>query len=163
MKYEIEIDGQLRQLELTEEGQQIQAVIDGRAYQATVLMPEANVYMLLMGNKVYELSVEQTGSDMQIKWADQRFTAQLVDHRKGNHKKEAKLTGTQKITAPMPGRVVQLLKQVGDSVAAGEGVVVVEAMKMQNALSSPKAGIVAAIKVTEGQVVVAGAVLAIIE
>jgi biotin carboxyl carrier protein len=63
----------------------------------------------------------------------------------------------------MPGKVVRLLCAVGDEVAANQGVLVVEAMKMQNEVQSPKAGRVIEIRVREGQTVNAGEVLAVVE
>lgn len=71
--------------------------------------------------------------------------------------------GPQPVRAPMPGKVIKLLVKSGDQVAARQSVVVVEAMKMENELRSPKAGTVAAINVTEGTLVEAGTVLAVIE
>ena len=65
--------------------------------------------------------------------------------------------------APMPGKVVRLLCAAGDQVTAGQGVAVVEAMKMQNEVQSPKAGQVLELRVREGQTVNAGEVLAVIE
>ena len=63
----------------------------------------------------------------------------------------------------MPGKVVRVLLNAGDEVAARQGVLVVEAMKMQNEVQSPKAGKISEIKVSEGQTVNAGDVLAVIE
>jgi biotin carboxyl carrier protein len=71
--------------------------------------------------------------------------------------------GRASINSPMPGKVVRILVQVGDEVEAGQGIVVVEAMKMQNELKSPQAGRVAEIRVAENDSVAAGAVLALIE
>ena len=71
--------------------------------------------------------------------------------------------GEQAVTAPMPGRVVRVLVAAGDEVAARQGVVVVEAMKMENELRSPKAGRVKEISVAPGASVEAGRVLLIIE
>jgi biotin carboxyl carrier protein len=65
--------------------------------------------------------------------------------------------------APMPGKVVRFLVAVNSHVEAGQGVVVVEAMKMQNEIKSPKKGIVLKFSVTEGSAVNAGDVLAIVE
>ena len=65
--------------------------------------------------------------------------------------------------APMPGRVVRVLVSPGDAVAARQGVVVVEAMKMENELRSPKAGTVRDVSVTPGTSVEAGRVLVVIE
>jgi biotin carboxyl carrier protein len=67
------------------------------------------------------------------------------------------------ITAPMPGRVVRVLVAAGDEVAAGQGIIVVEAMKMENELRSPKAGTVKNVSVAPGASVDAGKVLVVIE
>jgi biotin carboxyl carrier protein len=75
----------------------------------------------------------------------------------------AAASGQVKLLAPMPGKVVCVLLSAGDEVAARQGVLVVEAMKMQNEVQSPKAGKIAEIKISEGQTVNAGDVLAVIE
>jgi len=66
------------------------------------------------------------------------------------------------VIAPMPGKVVRVLVRAGEAVEAGKGVVVVEAMKMQNEVRSPKSGKVERLLVSEGQTVAAGEVLAIV-
>ena len=71
--------------------------------------------------------------------------------------------GPQRLTAPMPGKVVKVLVAPGDAVEAGQGLIVVEAMKMENELRAVKAGRVASVSVSEGQSVDAGAVLAVVE
>jgi biotin carboxyl carrier protein len=71
--------------------------------------------------------------------------------------------GEQAVSAPMPGRVVRVLVGPGDEVTARQGVVVVEAMKMENELRSPKAGRVRDVTVTPGMSVEAGRVLVVIE
>ena len=71
----------------------------------------------------------------------------------------AEAQGRQRLTAPMPGKVVRLLVAAGDAVEAGQGIVVVEAMKMQNEVRSPKSGTVEALLVTEGEAVDAGETL----
>ena len=81
---------------------------------------------------------------------------------KGNAE-EVAAGGPQRITAPMPGRVVSVLVAKGDMVEAGAGIVIVEAMKMQNEMKSARAGKVVSIRVKEGATVGAGEVLATIE
>lgn len=71
--------------------------------------------------------------------------------------------GSARIVAPMPGKIVRVLAAKGSEVEAGAGIVVVEAMKMQNEMKSPKAGIVVAINVEVGATVNGGDVLAVIE
>jgi len=72
-------------------------------------------------------------------------------------------SGPQSITAPMPGRVVHVLVEPGQEVAAGEGLIVVEAMKMQNEMKAPRAGRVASVRAEEGATVSAGDILVVIE
>ncbi len=73
------------------------------------------------------------------------------------------ITGPKKLTAPMPGKVVRILVSEGAEIEAGAGILVVEAMKMQNEVKSPKKGIVQKITVREGAAVNSGDVLAIVE
>ena len=95
----------------------------------------------------------------------QRIPVTLQDPKRLRHGAgaEGQAGGRATLTSPMPGKVVRLLAAVGDEVAEGQGVLVVEAMKMQNEVQAPKAGKVAAISVSEGQTVNAGESLAIIE
>ncbi len=71
--------------------------------------------------------------------------------------------GGNQLLAPMPGKVVRFLVQEGDEVAAKQGVVIVEAMKMENEITAPRAGRVAAVRVSEGASVDAGTVLVVID
>lgn len=165
MKQEIEILDKTLSIDWEQNSSTIKATIDGNSYELTLTSPQANVYTVLLNNKVYELAIEQnqaTASNL-VKVAGQAITTKVVDRRQRGRKTDNAASGTQIISAPMPGRVVQVLKNEGDEVKSGEGVVVVEAMKMQNELSSPKAGHVLAIKVKAGQTVSAGETLAIIE
>ncbi len=88
-----------------------------------------------------------------------------VDGRRGGRGRAGQVatTGVQRINAPMPGRVVRVLVKSGDEVAARQGLVVVEAMKMENELASPRAGRVREVAVTEGQSVEAGRLLVVVE
>ncbi len=74
----------------------------------------------------------------------------------------SEVEGRQQVTAPMPGKVIRILVQAGDRVEAGQGLLVVEAMKMQNEIRSPKSGIMERLHVKEGQPVNAGEVLCIV-
>ena len=71
--------------------------------------------------------------------------------------------GEQRVLAPMPGRIVRVLVAPGDEVVARQGLIVIEAMKMENELASPKAGRVKEVSVTEGTSVEAGRLLVIVE
>jgi len=95
-----------------------------------------------------------------------RTVAATVNARRGGHVARDggdHAAGAQTVVAPMPGRVVRVLVEPGDEVAARQGVVVVEAMKMENELRSPKAGRVKDVQVTAGASVEAGRVLIVVE
>jgi biotin carboxyl carrier protein len=91
--------------------------------------------------------------------------AAQVDGRRGDRgaRGAASAQGEQRVLAPMPGRVVRVLVKPGDEVALRQGLVVVEAMKMENELGSPKAGRVKQVEVAEGVSVEAGRLLVVIE
>jgi len=96
---------------------------------------------------------------------DELHTFELLDDRRHRmHRAGGKfsLEGPQRIDAPMPGKIVRVLVKQGDTVAEGQGLVVVEAMKMENELKSPKAGVVRELLAQEGQPVEAGAKLVVV-
>jgi len=164
MRYEAEIDGKMVTLELEQADGRIQARIGDRAYQASVVQPEPGVYTILIDSQVYDARVwsSSTGA-LRVQLRDRLFSVEIIDrkHRKalGEHGAE----GRQNLVAPMPGKVIRVLVAQGDEVAVGQGVVVVEAMKMQNEIKSPKAGIVVEVRVTAGATVNANQVLAVVE
>jgi biotin carboxyl carrier protein len=87
-----------------------------------------------------------------------------VDPRSWSGRRHAgsEAEGRQQIVAPMPGKIVRVLVIAGDRVEAGQGLLVVEAMKMQNEIRSPKSGTVESVQVEEGQAVNAGEVLCVV-
>src|SRR5262245_13273881 len=89
-------------------------------------------------------------------------TVRFLDEARGSHGTAA-TEGVREIVAPMPGRIVKVLVKPGDSVAAHQGLVVVEAMKMENELRAPRSGTVASVRVTEGMSVEANAVLVVVD
>jgi biotin carboxyl carrier protein len=115
-------------------------LIDGRSYQATVLAPGT------------------------IQVNDRIFSVEIFDPRELRARSSTGASeGRQNILAPMPGKVVRLLIAAGDTVEAGQGLIVVEAMKMQNEMKSPKAGVVVEVKTASGATVSAGEILIVIE
>src|ERR1700726_648848 len=97
--------------------------------------------------------------------AHQESAAEGVDPRAWRARRHGALEaeGRQQILAPMPGKIIRVLVQTGEKVQAGQGLLVVEAMKMQNEIRSPKSGSVGRLLVKEGQPVNAGEVLAWID
>ena len=121
---------------------------------------EPGVYSVITGLKSWELHV--AGNEVTI--AGHRFLVEIDDPRQWKRSRHAAdAHGRASIAAAMPGKIVRILVGVGDEVVAGQGILVVEAMKMQNELKAPRDGQVTAIEVKENDSVNAGAILATIE
>jgi biotin carboxyl carrier protein len=164
MKYEAEIDGQNLSLELEERDGRLSVVMEGRLYEVEVVRPEAGVYQLFVGDRVYEARVSSVdGEALKINLRGRLFTANIIDRKHRRPGADAGDESQKLLVAPMPGKVVRLLLNPGDEVSAGQGVVIVEAMKMQNEIKSPKAGRLLEVRVGEGDTVSANQTLAIVE
>lgn len=143
---------------------------DGQTYQATVSQPEPGLFVIILNDRVYRCALEklpggQTEVTVSHHLNQRRLPVAVRDkkHLRGNIGAGAGAGGRVTLTAPMPGKVVRVLVNAGDEVAAQQGILIVEAMKMQNELQAPRAGKVAELRATEGQTVNAGDVLAVIE
>ena len=164
MKYEAEIDGRQMTVELDERDGRVTAKIDRHAYELEVLRPERGVYLIFDGDRVFEASVWTIEPELlRVEIDNRAFAANIIDRKHRRAGAEHGDEGRQQLIAPMPGKVVRVLLEAGDEVKAGQGVVVVEAMKMQNEIKSSKAGRVVEVRVTEGATVNANQVLAVVE
>jgi biotin carboxyl carrier protein len=132
--------------------------------QANVEMPEPCVYSVLLDGRVFDARVEETSAGLAIVIDGYRFEMEVRDPRRWGRKDASRGgDGVQTVMAPMPGKVVRVLVAPGDEVAAGQGLLVVEAMKMQNEMKAARAGKILSVMVKEGSTVAAGDVLATIE
>jgi biotin carboxyl carrier protein len=139
--------------------------VDLTAPGAVIEEVETGVYSILRDGRSYEIVVRD-GLDgvLDVHVNGHHYAARVSDPRKLSRKRGgALLEGRQNILAPMPGKVARLLVAAGDEVSAGQGLLVVEAMKMQNEIKSPKAGKVVAIAVVEGATVNPGQTLLSVE
>jgi biotin carboxyl carrier protein len=131
---------------------------------AQIENPEPGVYSVLMDGRSYEAYVEETTGGLEVSINGFRFEIEARDPRRWSRKSTGRGGhGVQSIASPMPGKVVRVLVATGDQVEAGQGMVVVEAMKMQNEIKASRAGKVLLVAVQEGATVTAGEVLATIE
>jgi biotin carboxyl carrier protein len=122
------------------------------------------IYSIIIGGAAFEARVEETVTGLRVAAGQTEFLVAVQDPRKWNPSRSGALEaeGRQRVLAPMPGRVIRILVKSGDTVEAGQGVAVVEAMKMQNEVRSPKSGVVERLLVSENQTVSAGEGLIII-
>jgi biotin carboxyl carrier protein len=132
--------------------------------RADVETPEAGVFSVLLDGRSYEARIEEH-TDMLVVFINGfRFEVDVRDPRRMARRAGAGgREGIEMIAAPMPGKVVRVLVAPGDTVEAGQSLLVVEAMKMQNEMKSSRAGRVATLAAKEGATVTAGEVLATIE
>jgi len=121
---------------------------------------------LLVDGKSYSATLDERGARVHVRVKDSVFPMEILDEKKLRLRRAAaKFTaeGKQTLTAPMPGKVVRVLVAMGDEVKEGQGLLIVEAMKMENELKSPKAGKVVELHVHEGQTVEGNAKLCAVE
>ena len=147
---------------------QISAEIGGRVYTVQVRELQADSYLFFLGANVHECRVsERAGSkdtfDVTLHGHSHEVTIVDPKRLRSGQNSDRHHHGVAELLAPMPCKVVRVQTEAGANVEKGEGVVVVEAMKMQNEMKSPRAGVVVSIKVKPGDTVNAGDVLAVIE
>ena len=136
---------------------------DSDERSAQVETPEPGVYSVLMDGRCYDAYVEETAAGLVISIDGFRFEIEARDPRRWSRKSAGRGgEGVQTIASSMPGKVVRVLVMPGDPVEAGQGIAVVEAMKMQNEMKASRAGKVLSVPVKEGATVAAGEVLATI-
>jgi biotin carboxyl carrier protein len=161
----VHIDGIENRLELLREGETCRFCYASQPEKvALVQQPEPGVYSVLIDGRSYEARVEPSEGRVFVWINGRRFDVEVRDPRRWSAgKRGLRAEGRENLTAPMPGKVVRVLVALGDVVEPGQGVVVVEAMKMQNEMKASRAGRVFAIPVREGATVSAGEILATIE
>jgi biotin carboxyl carrier protein len=153
---------------IQDDGARVSAEIDGRSYALEVRESGDSVFMLIADAAVFACRVDDrpdSGKPIRVIVGTTEYSVTLIDPKRlrGMSGAVAHAGEAANIAAPMPGKVVRVLVSVGDRVEAGAGIVVVEAMKMQNEMKSPKAGTIAALPVEVGTTVNAGDVLAVVE
>jgi len=168
MKLHAQVGENKYSVEIRREDGKVYADIDGREYELTVSEPETNVFLFNHEGKVYEATVTPSakiGGRTHVRIGTNEIDVKLIDPKRLRSvvSENEHGDGLAEITTAMPGKVVRVLVEVGNEVAKGDGVLVVEAMKMQNELKSPKDGIVKDIRTEEGSTVSAGDILATIE
>lgn len=145
MKRQVTVNGKLREVEVP---------------AGAVVETQPGVYSVMVGERSYE--VRLSGSLAEVNGC--AFELHIVDRREApTGTSAAEQSGRREVKAPMPGKVVVVLVTEGQTVEPGQGLVVVEAMKMQNELKSPKTGLVTKISVKAGATVAAGEVLVTLE
>lgn len=167
MKLHANVADYQTEIQIRDEGERLFAKLDGRAYELEA-HESADGFLLTYNGKVFNCRVEgrpQSGNPIEIVVGTTGYLVTLTDPKRLRSAASAGAQGdaAARIIAPMPGKVVRVMVQAGATVAAGDGIMVVEAMKMQNEIKAPKAGTVITLNTQTGATVNGGDVLAVIE
>lgn len=175
MTYEIAVGNRVRAVSVTRKGPLLHVVLDGRTVivdarrtgdmELSLLVAPADGAEPTQGIDA-ALAAQRTAGDFDVHLAGRTIPVQVRQAGAFGRQKKAGAAqgaGPQRIIAPMPGKIVRVLVKAGDEVKARQGLVVVEAMKMENELRAARDGRVRDISVVEGQSVDAGAILLVVE
>ena len=162
MKLEVRIGTVTRLMEIERTGQN-QFIVGGKEESGQIDAVEVatNTYSILINGQAFEAIVVPTPEGERVHCGGREFHAIVSDPRAWQRERSARFEteGQQRIIAPMPGKVIRILVSAGQAVGADQGLVVVEAMKMQNEIRAPRAGTVDRVFIREGQAVAAGEAL----
>ena len=168
MQYEIEAAGRARQVGVVRAGDGLAVTVDGHTWHVEVARIDAQTLSLLVDTvwrKSYEIvtTPDPATAQLTVLVGATPVTVALNGRRRRKTDSGTAGVGPQRVVAPMPGKVVRVLVRTGEAVRARQGLVVVEAMKMENELRAGRGGTVSDIRVQEGASVDAGALLVVIQ
>lgn len=154
MKYRTTVNGQTYEIELTEDGQ---LLVNGEARSVDFQHISDTLYSALIDNKSVEALVEQRDGRYQVLMSGDQYDVEVLDERQVRLMRSsagfAVSQGEITVRSPMPGLIVDVRVQEGQAVQKGDSLVILESMKMENDLKSPRAGTVGRIHITKGDTV----------
>lgn len=151
-------------VEVRERESRLEVVLDGRPLEVDVTEAGRGFLSLLIDGNSYEVGLTKQARGYAVVLPDDVLTVELAVGARGAGAPRPKAgIGPFRVTAPMPGKIVRVLVEAGQDVTSGQGLVVMEAMKMENELKASRAGRVKDIAVREGQAVETGALLATLD
>ncbi len=162
MAYIINVEDKKYKAEIHKDGDIFKVLLDGREFQVEVAYQDREKFTLIIEHKPHQVFVD---ADDQLIIEGETYRFDIRDERSAKLAKAGAEVSHKEITisAPMPGLIVDVEVKEGEAVPAGRGLVILEAMKMQNELKAPKAGVVKAVKVKPGEKVNGGDVLIVLQ
>jgi biotin carboxyl carrier protein len=163
VQFEATVDGRTVRVEVRGGDGRYTVALDGRPLVLDLQETSRDFVSLLIDGRNYEVGLERRPGGYRVVLPDDILDVELADAARGAVDVRKVPSGPTRVMAPMPGKIVRLLVAAGQDVAAGQGLVVMEAMKMENELKAPRAGRVRELPVREGQAVETGALVAVVE
>jgi biotin carboxyl carrier protein len=155
-------EGQTFRVEVRRRDGGYTVILDGEALDVDLVETGDHFASLLVDGRSHEVGLEKRKDGYRVHLPDETVTVALAEAARGAPRRPGRPAGPMRLTAPMPGRVVRVLAEKGRDVEPGDGLVVIEAMKMENELKAPRKGRVDEVAVREGQAVEAGALLLVV-
>ncbi|MFQ5927458.1 MAG: acetyl-CoA carboxylase biotin carboxyl carrier protein subunit [Terriglobia bacterium] len=172
MYFEVTLAGRTHRVELRRRAEGWDCTLDARPLAADVVELRPGVFSILIGGpqtgtvgggQAFEIQVERAGDHYRVHSRGRELTATVADPRRWQRRATGvAAAGRQEVQAPMPGKVITVLVAAGQRVEAGQGLVVVEAMKMQNEIPAPRGGVVEGVLVAAGDAVEHGQPLVVV-
>jgi len=167
VQYEIDVNGRIRQVAVNRVGGAFDVSVDGRTWRVDAARIDAKSMSLVVhpGAASYDVGIATDAATglLSVRVGTTHVAVALNGRRGRRDDAGHAATGPQRITAPMPGKVVRVPAHAGDAVRARQTIVVIEAMKMENELKATRDGIVSELHASEGASVEAGSLLAVIQ
>jgi len=168
MSYSADLQGRIHRLAVKGAGSPVPVHIDGKIYDVDFSAGDGSLLSLIVMGRSYEADVVEEVEGVLTVWVEGKLHRIEYQEEGRRPRRSVGVTGQdmggpQMIVAPMPGKVVALLVSPAEEVSAGQGVIVIEAMKMENELKASRPGVIKEIKVREGDAVRGGDILIVIE
>lgn len=164
MIFDATVDGKTMRVEVRGKDGRFSVTVGGRALDVDCQETGRDFVSLLIEGRSFEVGLEKRGSGYAVAFPDDTLVVELQDAARGGAPATRKgPSGPARIAAPMPGKIVRVLAAAGQTVSAGQGLVVMEAMKMENEIRAPRAGRIRSVDVRETQAVETGALLVVLE
>jgi biotin carboxyl carrier protein len=160
--FDATVEGRSIRVEVRGGGGRYSLSLDASPLEVDLVPTGRHFASLLVAGESHEVGIEKRPEGFVVHFQGEAVSVDLAQAARGVSAPVRRAHGPARLTAPMPGRVVRVLEATGAEVAAGQALVVIEAMKMENELKSPRAGRVLEVAVREGQAVEAGALLALV-
>ena len=157
MIYTFKLNNKIFKIDLEEEKNKVDVEIDGEHQQVEYSRLDDNLYSIIVDGKSLTIGVLKKGKNIHVFYQGDLYNIEAISDR--DRAKISSAGSGLVISSPMPSRIVKILKKVGDTVEPDEGVIVVEAMKMESELKAQTPGKVKDVKVKEGDTVEGGTVL----
>lgn len=162
MLFDARLNGQVVRVEVKDREGRFAVTLDGRPLEAE-LEQTGEFSSLLVDGQSYELGLEERPGGYRVLLPGRTLEVDLADAATGTDSLARPSGGPARVTAPMPGKLLRVLVEAGQEVEPGQGLLVMEAMKMENELRAPRAGRVEVVAAREGQAVETGALLLVLE